>query len=345
MSRKLKNIGEQALIQRIVHLCSPVSKYRSPSLKALTENGDDAFVAKLASDGALVFSTDTMVEGTHFNPGWIKRYLSEKEAWKAIGHKIMAVNLSDLASMGNVDPILALVTIGLNGDISVDSVDNLYTGMLNLAKKQCFEIAGGDVIRADKSIVSVTIVGRMSSGRILRRSGAATGDVLMVSGPIGLSSAGLKILKNRVKWDRSLVRTLLEWHLFPMPCIQAGKILASEAIMATSCMDLSDDLVSSLEILGKKSRVGFEVELGNVPVAGPLREFCRRNRSDPMEHILYGGEDYQLLFTVKPARVGRVIQKIPGAFVLGSVRDARHGIQFKKNSVPVRMRDSRFRHF
>jgi thiamine-monophosphate kinase len=307
--------------------------------------GDDASVVRMATPSSLVFTTDTLIEGTHFNLDSMREILGENVVWQSLGRKAMAVNLSDLAAMGGAKPLFALVTLGLGGDISVDTVDNLYKGMGKLIGFYGFFIVGGDIIRSDKSMVSVSLVGDLKSRRPITRSGAKIGDVLMATGPLGLSSAGLEILSGQIKPRNPGLRALLLAHIEPEPRIKEGGILSGEDIMATSLIDASDDLLTSLEILSDESGVGFEINMESAPVHPALLEFSRAMKTSPYKFILYGGEDYELLFTVRPSKVGGVMSKIPSAYALGDVKPKSFGIRFKMNGKPFRLRDSRFRHF
>ncbi len=339
----LSQLGERELIRKIAVWCKP--SFQSPDWYPKVGQGDDAFVAKMASNSTLVVTTDTLLEGTHFRLNWKSPYLHGINLWQALGHKAMASNLSDLAAMGYVIPLFVLVTLGLNGDISVDNVDNLYRGICKLSRLFRFSIVGGDIIRSDKSIISITVVGRKLSPNVITRSGAKKGDVLMVTGPIGPSSAGLQLLENRVNIRTEVARTMVRSHLFPMPQFSNGKILSIKANMATSLMDTSDDLVTSLETLADASRVGFNIDLDSIALPSALTAAAKALKCSPWSLFLYGGEDYQLLFTIAPEKASRILEKIPSSFILGQVTDRKLGIQIRQHGRPLIGRDTRFKHF
>lgn len=358
--KTISEIGEFDLIKRIL-IRSQKYQSKNPGFKTEVTAGDDAFVARFPQKSSLVFTTDTILEGTHFDFNLMKTYfnmnnqfvfkkitqknhsIGEKLFWYSLGYKAMAVNLSDLAAMGNIKPLFSLVTLGLNGDISVDFVDNFYDGMGYFLKKCGYFLAGGDIIRSDKSIVSIVIVGKSESAYIAKRNGAKIGDILMVSGPIGLSGAGLEVMKKQIKsvFGKKLVHS----HLFPVPQLKAGKILVSKQIQASSMMDLSDDLMTSLEILSQESAVGFEIDLEKIPVHPDLEKISELLHCSPYRFILYGGEDYRLLFTVDSSKVSWVKKEIPSAIVLGKVKPESFGIQIKMNGHPFKTGDRRFKHF
>ncbi len=345
-STPISRIGERKLIERIARACrnSRPSPYWRPEVPL----GDDAFVAKMSSIPSLVITTDTLLEGTHFRLDWKGLPLKGIDLWQALGHKAMASNLSDLAAMGHVTPLFAFVTLGLHGDNSVNNVDNLYRGILNLSRLFRFSVTGGDIIRSDKSMISITVVGRKLSPNVIRRLGAKKGDVLMASGPLGLSSAGLEVLQKGTKMPRSMAQPaqiLVRSHLFPMPKLQESALLGDKSNLATAMMDTSDDLYTSLETLAASSGVGFEVELGSVPVPPALRAAAKTFRTSPVSYILYGGEDYQLLFTARPENAPIILKKLPASYILGKATDRKAGLRLLENGRPWSGRDRRFKHF
>lgn len=340
---RLSEIGEQNLIRRIRGWCGP--GFRSPHFKVETDNGDDAFVAKLTSNPSIAITTDTMLEGTHFRLDWKSPHLKNIDLWESLGSKAMVSNLSDLAAMGHVQPLFAFITLGLHGDISVDNVDNLYRGIRKWLRLFRFNVAGGDIIRSDKSMISITLVGKKLSPKCVSRSGAKNGDLIMVSGPLGLSHAGLLTLQKQRRLPPALGKRLILAHLFPAPEMRAGALLASEAILATSMLDTSDDLLTSLEILSRSSRVGLEIELSSVSYPPALREAARHLGLTPAALFLQGGEDYKLLFTLPQVKAEAALRKIPGSSIIGRVTPAARGIRILQGGKPARVANLRFRHF
>lgn len=339
----LSKIGERGLIQKIEKIFGPP---RIPSpYKILTGPGDDACVVNFSTQARLVFTTDTLVEDIHFRPDWMRRFMPEREVWRALGHKAMVANLSDLAAMGHTRPLLALFTLGARGDIPVDTVENLTRGISKLSRNYGFSILGGDTIRADKTIISLTLVGEILTNKPILRSGAKVGDLIMCSGPLGLSLAGLEILRGKGRSPSSDERFLLRRHLYPVPRLKEGAYLGSVDKVSTSLLDTSDDLMTSLEILAQESGVGLECDLARAPVPPALARFCRLRSVSPLSYFLYGGEDYELLFTVKPGGEKRVLKKIPGSFVLGRVLPRSRGVKILKDGKPAKLKDVRFRHF
>lgn len=339
----LARAGEWGTLRRLLKRLSPFKV--PPPHRLLVGPGDDAAVVKISTKSGLLFTTDTLVEGTHFRLDWLRRTLPEKEVWRALGYKAMAVNLSDLAAMGAARPLLALLTFGGGGDNSVETVENLSEGISKLTRLFGFSVLGGDTIRSDKTMLSVTIVGELITHKAILRSGARKGEVLMCSGPLGCSVAGLKVLSQGARRLTVAERFLLDRHLYPTPRLKEGELLGNEDNLSTSLMDASDDLFTSLEILSRESGVGFECDLSQVPVHPHLSEFCRARRLSPWEFVVYGGEDYELLFTAAPRKAPLILKSLPGAYVLGQVKHKSHGIRLKYGGKSLRLKDVRFRHF
>ena len=339
----LSNFGEWEAVRRMT---KALGRPRIPSPhKILAGPGDDAAVVNISTPSRLAFTTDAMVEGTHFRLDWMRRFFGENEVWRALGQKAMAANLSDLAAMGAVRPILALLTFGGRGDISVDTVENLCRGISNITSFFGFSVIGGDTIRSDKTIVSICLVGELITHKQILRNGAGIGDVLMCSGYLGLSMAGLKILEKRTGSYNKHERLAVRRHLVPSPRLKEGAFLGNVENKTTSMIDTSDDLLTSLEILSRESRVGFECDLSGVPVHPALKRISGDLRLSPYSFVLYGGEDYELLFTVPASIVERVRRKIPSSYVLGRVMPEGCGVKILKDGGPFRAKDVRFRHF
>ncbi len=330
---KLSQIGERGLLQKIEYWCS--AQKSSPYFKPVVPLGDDSFVAKLATN-TLAVSTDTLMEGTHFKLQWLNSVLPPTRIWNALGHKAMAANLSDLASMGRVQPLFAFVTLGLNGDISVDSVDNLYKGMRKLGNLHGISIVGGDIIRSDKSIISLTVIGIfLPPSKPLTRSGAKIGDLLLLTGPLGLSELGLSYLRAGKKG--------FETHLFPTPRLKEGSIIGDN--LATSCIDTSDDLLTSLQILSAKSNVGVQVHLNHSHLPLSFQKRSKRLHKNPLQLFLCGGEDYELLFTCPKNKFKELKRKMAHSLLIGEVKEKKYGIQIFWEGEKIQPKGAGYRHF
>jgi len=259
-----------------------------------------------------------MVEGIHFQREWFN--------WEKLGEKILAVNLSDLAAMGDVKPLAALVTAAFPGGTAVDSVDKFYRGMESCAQRWKTGFLGGDTVGSKRDwFVSVTVIGEADPQNLIKRSGARAGDYIVTTGPLGLAAAGLEVLqsgKSKIAWTKSLVRAFSQ----PQPRFDAGRILGRQHF-ATSLMDSSDGLGASVHFLSEASRLGAEIHLAKLPIHRPLEHWAREQGRDPREYALSGGEDYELIFTVRPSKWESLKRKLPGCARIGRMLPRRNGMR------------------
>ena len=254
--------------------------------------GDDAAVW-WSGPGTRVLTTDTMVEGVHFR--------TDLASWREIGWKALAVNLSDVAAMG-CQPRLSVVSLGLDPDLDVEAVTDLYEGMLDACDVYGGEIVGGDIVSSPTLFVTVAMVGDASTinGPALDRSAAAVGDLVAVTGTLGDSAGGLRLLLagdgDHELGERSLVRR----HLRPSPRIEEGLLLRRLDVRAA--MDVSDGLIADVGKMCTASGVGAIIDAGGVPGGEPLR---RTFPDDWTDLALAGGEDYELVFTAPSETLAR----------------------------------------
>jgi thiamine-monophosphate kinase len=307
----LRRIGEWALIRRLQKFLSG----RSPSVPI--GPGDDAAMVRLSS-GTLL-TTDLLIEGVDFD--------LKTASFDEIGHKAMAANLSDIAAMGGV-PLYALVAVALPGGTPVESVEELYRGMARLAKKHNVRIVGGDSSSSPQGVVvSIALIGSVAPSRAVKRSGAKPGDRLFVTGSLGDSRAGLEILKNGGTGPNA--PALIRRHQRPEPRIREGRFLADRRL-ASAMIDLSDGLATDLRHLCEASGVGARIYLDRLPVSKPLAAYAGGINRDPEEYAIAGGEDFELLFAVRPSRLSALDRARSSgrlsAYLLGEVTPKRRGV-------------------
>jgi len=237
--------------------------------------GDDGALLRPKAGFDLVMVTDTLVEGTHFKPGASPR---------SVGHRALAVNLSDLAAMG-ATPAWALLALTLPAT-NESWVKEFAAGFLDLARQHDLALVGGDTTRGPLS-VTVQAVGYVPEGQGLRRSGARVGDVLLVSGTLGDAAAGLHDSNDylRARFD------------YPTPRIALGEALLDAA---SAAMDVSDGLLADLAKLAAASGVGATLAIENLPLSKQL--LSEKGLDEARRLALTGGDDYELLFTMPPAR-------------------------------------------
>jgi thiamine-monophosphate kinase len=279
-------LTERALIERIAALTS----VRAGVAVGV---GDDAAV--LDDDPATVATQDLLVEGVHF-----RRRRGDAAELRDLGHRALAVNLSDLAAMGAV-PLVALVGLGTpGGAMGAGEVDALYGGMEALAARTGTTIAGGDVTAAPALVLAVTAIGRMPPGAapVLRR-GARPGDRLVVTGPLGAAAAGLLLLEDPLlATGVPEAEALRAAQLRPEPRLEAGRALAR--LGATAMLDCSDGLALDAARIAEASGLAVTVDLDRVPLAPGVARVAAAAGREADLLAGTGGEDYELLAAVPP---------------------------------------------
>ncbi|MPZ48554.1 MAG: thiamine-phosphate kinase [Dehalococcoidia bacterium] len=287
-SVRVSEIGEFGLIKLLArelgvqYLPSPGSKAPPGLLVGL---GDDAVVTA-RQEGALVWTTDTMLAGNHFLP--------ELTAWPDIGWKALAVNVSDIAAMG-ATPHLALVTLILPEDACVEDVLALYQGLKECAEAYGVTLGGGDIVRGPVFAVTVALSGRADEARaggprVMTRSAARTGDVIAVSGYLGDSAGGLRLLQDGADLASAAALYLRLAHERPQPSVSLGRAAVRAGVRCA--IDVSDGLVQDLGHIASASAAGIRVEANRIPLSNALHEtFPGR----ALGLALTGGEDYELV--------------------------------------------------
>jgi thiamine-monophosphate kinase len=283
---KLSRIGEFGLVERIRRSVPP-----SPGVK-IGIGDDAAWVAN--STGSSLVTADLLIEGVHFDLRWTSLF--------ELGYKSLAVNLSDIAAMGGI-PLFAILSLGIPGTLDTEEIDDLYRGVNALARECGVAIVGGDTNIAKSLIISVCVIGDPPL-RPVRRSGAKIGDDIYVSGTLGDSALGLKLLKGRSRDFKKtrVVAKLLKRHHQPSPRIATGLLLAQQNL-ATAMIDVSDGLLQDLSHICQASRTGAVIWNERLPLS---RAYRRMAREDGTCYALSGGEDYELLFCAKPQNRARI---------------------------------------
>jgi len=275
--------------------------------RAVLGVGDDAALVKVRRGSELVISTDMLVAGTHFLRNADPRHL---------GHKALAVNLSDMAAMGATPRWATLA-------LAVPKADTRWLaafsrGFMALARRFGVDLIGGDTTRGPLT-VCVQIMGEVPRGKALRRDGARRGDDIWVSGTIGDAALALAALKRRIRLDPAeLARCAAKLHR-PQPRIALGVALRG---VARSAIDVSDGLLADLDHILECSGVTAEIELEELPASDILRRYL--DRVDACRALLAGGDDYELCFTASPRareRIERISRRVRTALTrIGRVR-------------------------
>jgi thiamine-monophosphate kinase len=277
--------GERALIARIrQRLTTPQWVVVGP--------GDDAAAIEPVRGALEVITTDAQVEGVHFD----RRFVPPD----AIGHRALAVNLSDLAAMG-ARPRAALLSMALPPALELDAFDRIVDGFLALATRYGVALIGGNITHTSGPMVlDVTALGNAHPRKMLTRDGAVAGDEIYVTGTLGDAATGLLRLEEDHSAGEHAGR-----YLRPEPRVRAGVLLGKNGA-ATSCMDLSDGLADGVRQIAEASSVGMTLDGSSIPIAPETREWLSRKDRDPIEVALRGGDDFELIFTVRPKQAGRL---------------------------------------
>jgi thiamine-monophosphate kinase len=310
--------------------------------------GDDAALIRSQAGKDLVVTTDLLIEDIDF-----KRDTTTPEL---LGHKALSVSLSDIAAMG-ARARWGFVSIGLPPDVWESGfAGRLYDGYFCLAEQYAVELAGGDVSRTtDKIVIDSMLIGECASGRAVLRRGAAPGDQIFVTGFLGDAAAGLRLLERGARVHAAGGPRRLEEHsadrlllrqLRPDPRVGWG-ILLGEQQLASAMIDISDGLSSDLNHLCKESNVGAVIAAARIPIDQLVTEICGRRALDPLMLALHGGEDFELLFTVKPENVGKLPKRVDGvpATCIGTIREQSSGVRISEGARVWNLEPGGWEHF
>ena len=274
--------------------------------------GDDAAVFRSFIGTDVVVSSDLLVEDIDFRLDTTNPNL--------LGHKSLAVSLSDIAAMA-ARPRWALLSIGLPTHTwESNFLEQFHEGFFKLADRYGVKLIGGDISRTpDKIAIDSIVIGECLLDREVFRSGARPGDQIYVTGYLGDAAAGLRLLERGARIhsaangqpDGNSVDHLLLRHLQPEPRVGWG-ILLGDQRLATAMIDISDGLSSDLNHLCDESKVGAIVDAARLPIDHVVKEICGRRALDPLMLALHGGEDFELLFTVSPQNISRLPKKVDG---------------------------------
>jgi thiamine-monophosphate kinase len=295
----LKEIGEFGFIDRIRPGC-----LNRPE-GVLRGIGDDA--AAFRSEAGLIslVTTDMLTEGVHFRRTAGGGY--------DLGHKSLAVNLSDIAAMGGAARE-AFVAIAIPEDCTLAYLEEFFQGMKDLARTHSVNILGGDTTRSAAGLaIAVTVYGVVAESELLTRDAAQPRDVIFSTGCLGDSRAGLSLILDDIPADSPALRALLAAHLRPLPHLLEGRFLAGRPEVHAA-IDVSDGLASDIGHIAAESRAGVRLTAGKIPVSEHLQEYCRRFGRTPWKVALSGGEDYALLVTVAAGAADGIARDFAAAF-------------------------------
>jgi len=290
----ISDFSERELIARIQARLPPAPGW------LLVGIGDDAAVVEPERNRAEVLTVDALIEGVHFDRAFVPP--------DAIGHRALAVNLSDLAAMGAA-PRLALLSLALPPALSIADFDALVAGLTALAERTRVHVVGGNLTRSTGPLmIDMSVTGTVKPRQVLERSGARPGDELYVSGTVGSAAAGLQLLRDDARLMTDDGR-LVTAYLRPEPRVRLGLMLARNRA-ASACMDLSDGLSDAVYQIAEASGVGARIDAGALPIEPCAREVLAARGADPVAEAITGGDDYELLVAVRPRTRGRLAAAI-----------------------------------
>lgn len=295
----LEAIGERKAIELILEQLEKMPKMPIPF-------GDDVSAYPLADDQLLILKTDMLVDKTDAPPGM--------SLWQA-ARKAVVMNVSDFAAKG-ATPKVMLVSLGLPRKLTKKDVREIGAGLNAGAREYDAYVIGGDTGEASDLVISLSVFGTAKKGEVMLRSGARPGDLVAVTGSFGKTSAGLRVLLDNCRVPQKVRESLVDSVLMPHARLKEGLAL-SRTKAVTTAIDSSDGLAWSLHEISRASSVGFLIN--KLPAAEEAKEFAKINRLDVSELTLYGGEEYELVLTIKPKlwrRAEGAVGKVGGKLTL-----------------------------
>ena len=296
----LSELGEFGLIDRL----TAAVELKVPSTKHGV--GDDAAILDFG-DSEVLISKDLLVEGVHFDLGYVPL--------KHLGYKAAVVNFSDIYAM-NGTPSQLLVGMAVSSRFPVEALEEIYAGILLACSRYGVDLVGGDTTSSQSGLMlSVTAVGHVARGKSVRRDGAQAGDLLVVTGDLGAAYMGLQVLereKAAFQANPNLQPELqgheyvLERQLKPEARKDVAALLAELGVTPTSMMDVSDGLSSEILHLGTQSGVGCTIYEDKIPMDPQMMHLAEEFGINPITAVLNGGEDYELLFTMPIAEFDKI---------------------------------------
>ena len=343
MSEKTTNISELGEFGLIDHL---TNKFELKNTNSLLGVGDDAAVIAISDEEVMLLSTDMLIEGIHFNLMYMPL--------KHLGYKAVAVNVSDICAMnGTAEQIT--VSLAVSSRFPLEALEELYDGIRIACENYKVDLVGGDTTSSTSGlIINISVVGRVKKEEITYRSGAKEMDLLVVTGDLGGAYIGLQVLEREkevfkanptIQPDLDGHDYIIERQLKPEARKDIIGFLKELEVVPTSMIDISDGLASEIIHLCKASNVGCYVYDEKIPIDAKTSMMAIDFNLDPSTCALNGGEDYELLFTIKQADFEK-IQSNPNMTVIGHIMDATDGIYFiDKNGSALELEAQGWKHF
>ena len=282
---KIKEVGEFALLDRLACRAGP------PRDEVVIGIGDDASLWK--GNSFTLATTDTLVSGVYFTP--------EDLSFRELGGKSILVNVSDIAAMGGI-PKYVLVSLSLSPEMELLEVEELYEGISEACQTLGISIIGGNLSSCSTMVITITLMGEVEDNRVLTRKGARVSDLVAVTGYLGVAGGYLRLKLEAHNLNPKAWAILRQAFAYPKARILEGRILRELGVKAA--IDISDGLILDLSHICKESHLGAVVMVDRLPLHPEAKEILTA------EDALYGGEDYELLFTAPSEIVSQVEQRL-----------------------------------
>ena len=310
---EIAELGEFGLIDRLT------AKFSKKNSSTICGVGDDAAVIEASKDKAIVVSTDSMLEGIDFDLTYFPP--------KHLGYKVVTKGISDVVAM-NATPEQITLSLGISSKISVEFLDDFYEGVEFACKEAGVDLVGGDTSASMTGfVVNITAVGRAKKSEISYRSGAKEHDLICLTGNLGASYMGLRLLERERRVLQGVdnpqpqfegYEYLLQRYLKPRARYDMVDSLRKEGIVPTSMIDITDGLASEVLQICKASKCGARIYLERMPLAKQTTALAEEMHIDPVVAALNGGEDYELLFTV-PLEMREKIMNLGCIDIIGHI--------------------------
>ncbi|GHT38488.1 thiamine-monophosphate kinase [Endomicrobiia bacterium] len=327
-NKNISSIGEFGLIDIIKNQFSSSkdNKY------IVADIGDDCFCFRSGKD-IICVTKDMLIEDVHFKKEWITP--------QELGEKAIEVNVSDIAAMGNIEPKYAFIGLGIPPTTSKIFIKNLFKGLKKACHKHKMIIAGGDTVKSDKITISVTVVG-IGEDRIIKRSGAETGDLIGVTNTFGDAGAGVFLLYKygaKYKYTKDERSLILKQNNPKARLDESSKISKH----LTSLTDASDGLYISVGLLTKGSNKGADIYMDKIPTSQSLKKIFKEENKQ-LKFALFGGEDYELVFTVSEQKTELIKKLIPQVSYIGKINSSKE-VRYFHNGKEQKIQRWGFKHF
>jgi thiamine-monophosphate kinase len=316
--KSVEELGERAIINLVLKHLEPMPKMPVPF-------GDDVSAVEIGGRRLAVIKTDMLVGKTDVPPG-----MSLFQA----ARKAVVMNISDLAAKG-VKPIALLTSIGIPRSLNRKDVERIGEGLNQGAREYDSYILGGDTNEASDLVISCAAFGIGEEGHLMLRSGAEVGDIVAVTGPFGNTASGLRTLLQSFSAPPEMRRRLEESVLMPCARLREGLALAGTGGV-TASIDSSDGLAWCLHEISRASNVGFLID--RLPIAEEAGKFAEMHRINPIELCLYGGEEYELVVTIKRESWKKVLKKVPLVMIGRVTRDRSLILKIGMMAFPIEAR-------